>query len=140
MSKAHEFKLTLASELREINRICRSLDDFCAVHAVGRSSERVLHIVLEELISNTVSHGAVPATAPIDVCLKFGTQCIELEYIDRGRPFDPLQDVPPDTRDMPLEKRSVGGLGWPLIFSYCVLDGYRYTNGENHYTFLIRTV
>ena len=140
MPKAQEFKLTLASELCEINRACRSIDDFCALNAVAKSSERALHIVLDELISNTVSHGRAPATAPIDVRLILDEGTMKLEYIDRGRPFDPFKDLPPDTRELPIEQRSIGGLGWPLILNYCELDDYRYIDGENHYAFVIRAL
>ena len=140
MPAEQELKLTLASELREINLACRRIDDFCALNAVAKASEHALHIVLDELISNTVSHGRSPPTAPIDVRLILDEGIMKLEYIDRGRPFDPLKDLPPDTRELPIEQRQVGGLGWPLILNYCELDDYRYIDGENHYAFVIRAL
>ncbi|MFT5173043.1 MAG: anti-sigma regulatory factor (Ser/Thr protein kinase) [Gammaproteobacteria bacterium] len=133
-----EISLTLASELPEINRVSRSVAQFCAANALSSAVERSLQLVLEELITNTVRHGMVLSAAPIDVRVALDEGGLRLVYVDRGKPFDPRHDLAPDTRELPIEQRSVGGLGWVLILHYCELDEYRYIDGENHYGFVLR--
>ena len=137
MPTAQEFRLTLASEMRAINRACLGVAAFCAKNALAKSVERALQLVLEELISNTVRHGLAPVAAPIDIHLSLDEGILRLEYTDRGRPFDPRQDLPADTRELPIEQRAVGGLGWSMILHYCELHDYRCVNGENHYSFVV---
>lgn len=137
MPTAQELRLTLASELREINRACLGVAAFCAKNALAKTVETALQLVLEELISNTVCHGLAPLTAPIGIHLSLDEGVLRLEYSDRGSPFDPRQDLPPDTRELPIEQRAVGGLGWSMILHYCELNDYRRANGENHYSFVV---
>ena len=137
MPTAQEFRLTLASGMREINRVCLGVTAFCAENVLAKSVEWNLQLVLEELISNTVHHGMAPVTAPIGIHLSLDEGVLRLEYTDRGSPFNPRQDLPPDTRELPIWQRTVGGLGWRMILHYCELHDYRRVNGENHYSFVV---
>ena len=138
MPITQQLALTLPSKILQISRACRAVTDFCVGNALARPAERRLQLVLEELITNTVRHGLAPATALIDVRLALDEGEVRLVYIDRGMPFDPRNDLPRDTRELPLEQRGVGGMGWPLILHYCELAEYRYSDGENHYAFVLR--
>jgi hypothetical protein len=62
---------------------------------------------------------------------------IFLEYRDGGTAFDPRQDLPLDSRELSLEERPIGGLGWPLILHYCRLESCHCIDGENRYEFSI---
>ena len=39
---------------------------------------------------------------------------VEVQYSDRGRPYNPL-DAPPPDLEAPLEEREIGGLGVHLL-------------------------
>jgi anti-sigma regulatory factor (Ser/Thr protein kinase) len=134
----HKVALTLASDVRDINRASLTITEFCLANALGQTFERTLQLIVEELVSNTVEHGRAPPAAPIDLRFWIEAGQLLLEYVDRGIPFNPGTDLPRDTRELPVEQRAVGGLGWPMILHYCRLTGYRRANDENHYFFTIR--
>ena len=111
--------LTLASRLKEINRATDHVRSFCQSVHLDESAAKVLSLILEELITNTVRHGAPPPDAPITVTLSRDGLDTLVQYVDCGPAYDPTLNPPPDTRDRPLEERPIGGLGWTLIFHYC---------------------
>lgn len=116
--------LTLQGRLPEIGRASHFVADFCRSEGLDSSQERVLVLILEELITNTVKHGSPPVDAPIHVSLARDGGEIHISYRDSGTPFDPNHDAPaPDLSDT-LSRRRAGGLGWPLIRHYCSSIGY----------------
>ncbi len=117
--------LSLQGRLHEIERASRFAIGFCQAQGLESPEQRILLLILEELITNTVKHGAAPPEAPIQVSLGTVPGGIELTYRDRGKPFDPRYDVEEPDLNGTLTGRSVGGLGWPLIKFYCVTLDYR---------------
>lgn len=116
--------LTLQGRLAEIGRASHFVADFCGSESLDSSEERILLLILEELITNTVRHGSPPVDAPIRVTLSRVESEIRIDYRDHGVPFDPNSDVPPPDLADTLTGRSAGGLGWPLIRHYCSAIGY----------------
>ena len=77
--------------------------------------QHVLDLVVEELLTNTLRHGKPYQDAPIEVRLAYHEPATFLTYHDGGTAFDPRHDLPLDVRELSLEERPIGGLGWPLI-------------------------
>ena len=116
--------LTLQGRLAEIGRASHFAADFCRSEDLDASQERVLVLILEELITNTVKHGSPPVDAPIVITLARTENDIQIGYRDSGTAFNPHRDAPaPDLSDT-LSRRRAGGLGWPLIRHYCSDIGY----------------
>ena len=59
--------LTLQGRLPEIGRASHFVADFCQSEGLEGSDERILTLILEELITNTVKHGSPPVDAPIHI-------------------------------------------------------------------------
>ena len=125
--------MTLSSRLEEINRAVEALESFGESSGFNPSTVRVVGLMLEELLSNSVTHGAMPAEAVITVSLLDERDHLLLRYIDTGPAFNPTTDLPPDTRHKKLEERPVGGLGWNLIFHYAASVEYRREADTNIY-------
>ena len=123
--------LTIRSRLADIERATSLVADFADEMRLGARVRVALTLVLEELISNTVSHGAAAPEAPIHMSLSLHGDAVRLRYEDCGRAFDPCHDLPPDDRDRPPEARRPGGLGWPLIKGYCRTLEYRREGDRN---------
>lgn len=99
--------------------------DFCEGEGVGESAEHILVLVLEELITNTVSHGRPSPESPIVVGLNRDGSHVLLDYLDHGCAFDPLRDRrAPDLRPT-TERAREGGVGWPLIIHFSDEVDYR---------------
>jgi serine/threonine-protein kinase RsbW len=104
---------------------------FCHGHGIGPRLERVLLLILEELITNTVTHGDPSPESTIDVTLRSDGSHIFLYYRDRGIAFDPINDRKPPDFSQTMRSRPVGGVGWPLIFHYCENVRYRRLRDAN---------
>jgi sigma-B regulation protein RsbU (phosphoserine phosphatase) len=70
-----------------------------------------LRLALEELATNTLSHGGGHR---IDLAVELVGSDLSIEIEDDAAPFDPLSSNEVDTTS-PLEARSVGGLGLHLV-------------------------
>jgi anti-sigma regulatory factor (Ser/Thr protein kinase) len=81
--------------------------------AAGLSAKDLfaLQIVVEELVTNVVDYGGVPAgqhAARVDLEARDGILTIVIT--DRGKEYNPLEREDPDVT-LPAEERPIGGLG-----------------------------
>src|SRR4051794_6545709 len=94
------------------------VQSFCAQHAVSRDDALRLTLIIEELFTNTVTHGyGADCDAEVTIDLTLIDDGVSLLYEDRAPHFDPLARSPATIASdvQPLEARSVGGLGVRLI-------------------------
>ena len=107
--------MTLNGKLSELARLTAETAEFCRRHSLAEDVEFDLNLVLEELFVNSIRHGGcdgVEGAAEIRFSLSAGS--VQLEYADRGTPFDPTQAPAPDIA-APLAERPDGGLGIHLV-------------------------
>ena len=83
---------------------------------------------LEELLANSVMHGAASGAPVSDIWLG-ATLCdgrLQLRYEDAFAPFDPMDQIDRALRRTtnPLEQRPLGGLGLLMVFR--MADGFKY--------------
>lgn len=114
MSSAN-IRIMLQNNVSEIEKLHRELESFG--RACGLSSKTVseLDLILEEIVANIISYAYKDTDRheiAVQGTLKDGELVFEVE--DDGRPFNPLQNPPPDLGS-PLERRKVGGLGLHLV-------------------------
>jgi anti-sigma regulatory factor (Ser/Thr protein kinase) len=110
----YEADFFLNGNLRELERLTEEIGRFCAAHSLGEQVAFDLNLVLEELFVNTVRHGGCEGMdQAARVRLRRG-ELVEVEFSDRGRPFNPTLTAAPDL-DAPLDERSGGGLGIHLV-------------------------
>lgn len=104
---------SLDGNLGELERLAVGVREFCAANSLDDDVEFELNLVLEELFVNTVRHGGcegVPGAAHVRLrCVADG---VEVEFRDRGRPFDPT--TAPDA-DIHASLGERGGLGIHLV-------------------------
>lgn len=123
--------LVAAASMSAVDQAEAYAGAFCQEHGIGPRLERVLLLILEELVTNTVTHGRPPKGSSIEVTLRRDGNHIFLYYRDRGSPFDPLTDRHPPDFTQTMRSRPVGGHGWPLIFHYCANVRYRRIGDAN---------
>ncbi|HPR32735.1 MAG TPA: ATP-binding protein [Prolixibacteraceae bacterium] len=90
-----------------------------------------LNLVLEEAVTNIVFY-AYPDKGEhtIDVILTLEDNVIGIELVDDGIPFDPTRKEDPDVT-LPVEERSIGGLGIFLITKLMDEVSYKRENEKN---------
>lgn len=118
----------LASRQDAVQQALALVNAFCADNHITGRDRMILCLIMEELVTNTLRHGAAPADAPIEVELARRQDRVEVGYADHGVPFDPLREVPASE---PITAYPEGGLGWRLIRHYCPAIDYRREAGQN---------
>jgi serine/threonine-protein kinase RsbW len=108
-----------------------AIRDFVA--KAGRSlgaGERVildLQLAVDEICSNSVRHGYGGCEGQLEVTVERAGRSIKVVVRDWGRAFDP-ELIPDPKLDIPLEERSLGGLGLFLVRQ--IMDDVRFEFDE----------
>jgi anti-sigma regulatory factor (Ser/Thr protein kinase) len=121
-----------------IQTIPKLTDDVASfLHSAGVDDRAVHHVllVLEELLTNILYHGA-GSDRPASIAVTVEPDRISGEIGDWGKPFDP-RDAPPPDLTAPLEDRRIGGLGVHLVRRLTAALNYRRDGDRNRTTFYV---
>ena len=104
--------------------------------ALGIARQDVLRLafIVEELFTNTVTHGHGGDTSlPVTLTLALGDGCALLTYADSAPPHNPLDGLhaEPATLASTLQMRPVGGLGTYLVGQLIETGRYSHQGGRN---------
>ena len=108
--------------------------------AVGADHNATLRVVLvlEELFTNTVTHGyPAGSEGPVWVALTSQGGPIEVTYEDAAPAFDPLTDAP--APPLAAEERAPGGLGLALVRGLSASARYARIGDRNRVTLTVST-
>ena len=106
--------------------------------AAGADRDTTLRVVLvlEELFTNTVTHGYPGgAEGPVWVTLASQGGVIAVTYEDAAPAFDPLGHAP--APDLDAEERAPGGLGLTLVRGLCASVSYVRVGDRNRVTLTV---
>jgi anti-sigma regulatory factor (Ser/Thr protein kinase) len=112
------------------------VDSFVGVfvrdHGIAAGEASRILILLEELLTNLIKYGYPdrPECGRAEIVLALNGGRLEIEFIDDGCAFDPLEGPPPDL-EVPLETRTPGGLGLHILRSLTDEARYERRNGHN---------
>jgi anti-sigma regulatory factor (Ser/Thr protein kinase) len=128
-SKNEELQMILKNRLAEIARLGERLGEFAAVHQLTPSVLYDLNLVLEEAVTNIISHGySDHREHEILVRIRIESGEVIAELKDDARPFNPLTAPDADVTT-PLDERTAGGLGIHLMRK--LMDGIEYQRLED---------
>ena len=102
-------------------------EDFASEAGLDARGGARLAVVVEELVSNAVRHGAADGAIAIDLTLTAGDGEIALTLVDDGAAFDPTADrgfSGPDAE-------TGGGVGLVLVRAWANAIAYTRENGRN---------
>jgi anti-sigma regulatory factor (Ser/Thr protein kinase) len=122
------FRMSVAADAEGIAKATTAFGDFAKAQAVPEEVRRGLSVVLDELLTNTISYGLANDGSEVSVDGELHADELTLTVSDSGRPFDPLGEAVPDTTSA-VEDRPVGGLGIHLIRH--LVDDVRYERRSN---------
>ena len=131
MTAPPSISVTLANRLTEIERLSHIVDAFCAAQELSPDLAYCINLSLDEVITNIIVHGYTDAQEhEIVTRLTLDGATIDVEIVDDGRPFNPMNVPPVEFVGDPLE-RPVGGLGLHLVRNLMDSMEYRYEHGRN---------
>jgi anti-sigma regulatory factor (Ser/Thr protein kinase) len=93
---------------------------------------RQVLIAVEEIYVNIARYAYHPDVGEATIrCTVDGSPLrVTVQFLDRGRPFNPLETTPPDIT-LSAEEREIGGLGILMVRSSMTDVRYEYKNGLN---------
>jgi serine/threonine-protein kinase RsbW len=114
------FRMTIGADRGEVARVNAAFAAFADRHALPAPVRRSVNVVLDELLTNTIAHGfAGGRGGEATVELELQPDRVSLTLTDDGPPFNPFGTAPPPggppNPALPVEQRSVGGLGIHLV-------------------------
>lgn len=90
-------------------------------------------IAVEEIFVNIAHYAYRPDVGDATIRCQVSTQGqpqITIEFLDSGKPYDPLKNNEPDTT-LPAEERRIGGLGIFMVKRLMDTVQYEYRDGKN---------
>lgn len=121
-----------------IRNVLRQLESFLTRDPAFEPVRADFGVALDEVVSNVVKYGYQGGSEQpvvIEVFVRPGR--LEVEVIDEGEPFNPLEQQAPDTNQA-LDERPIGGLGIHLVKELMDDVTYRRQDGRNHLRFAKR--
>jgi serine/threonine-protein kinase RsbW len=108
------------------------IDEFGAAVELGREDRHKLTLIVEELFTNTVTHGhRGDSDAPVFITFEEAQGDLRLIYEDSAPQFDPLAAGRRADIDSTIKERRVGGLGIFITIGLTDNVDYSYVEGRN---------
>jgi len=126
--------LSIQNDPAELSRVLAGLDAFGQANGVPERTLRAVAVALHEHLMNILNHGYEDARLhSISVRFEVRDRALQVEVEDDGRPFNPHDHPPADTR-APLHERPIGGLGVHMMRTLLDTMDYRRVDDRNRLT------
>jgi anti-sigma regulatory factor (Ser/Thr protein kinase) len=131
--------LVLKANLGELDCAITATEEFCKEVGATTRVAFLFSLALDELLTNLVSYGH-PEGGEHEVRLSLRVEGERLvgEFVDSGRPFNPLEQAAPADVDASVSDRRIGGQGIHLIRTLMEGVAYDHRDGQNHLRFWTR--
>lgn len=125
-------KIILNNDLTELSVLNEKLELFCSETNINGKALYNLNLILDELVTNIISYGYNDnENHEICIDLDFDNNTLNIEIIDDGKEFNPLNSKEPDKTE-PIENRKIGGLGIYFVKKIVNDISYKRENDKNH--------
>jgi serine/threonine-protein kinase RsbW len=119
------------SDRSELTKLEGFTEDFAQGAGLSDKDLFALQIIVEELVTNVIDYGGVPAgehAVRVDLSAEDGELLIRMT--DRGAEYDPLLREDPDVT-LSAEERPIGGLGVHFCKKLTDAQSYARVDGQN---------
>ena len=128
------FRLTLSPRLGELTRVRNELDRYLRDASLPDTARHSLLVVAEEILTNIVHYGCCDeASDTIEVTVDQESAVVHMEFIDSGKPFNPLETAGRETVDQLFENKEPGGIGIHLVRGLTNHQEYTRKADRNHF-------
>ena len=135
---AAQLALTVANRVEELARIAAAVEELAEQENWPPDFLFKVNLVLEEFGINIMNYGYDDDGHDFQIKLTAEADTVTIEFIDDGKPFNPLEDNPEADTETNVDDRPIGGLGLFLIKEMTEHFSYRREDSRNHSTMVMR--
>lgn len=108
----------------------------CKQTELSTSAMTKLQLAVEEIFVNIASYAYPPKEGDVEISYYLDKKInqIEMNFIDKGKPYNPLTEAKQPDITLSAEERPVGGLGLFLVRNTMDYVNYEYSDGKNIFT------
>ena len=129
--------LIVTAEVKNLDAVTDFVLQRPEIAACPKNTQLQLRLAVEEVFVNIASYAYDPAIGPAEVRCEVLADPLRvvIQFLDHGKPFDPLAREDADTSEEALMER-IGGLGILLVKETMDEVSYSYEEGKNILTIL----
>jgi len=129
--------LIVTAEVKNLDAVTDFVLQRPEIAACPKNTQLQLRLAVEEVFVNIASYAYDPAIGPAEVRCEVLDDPLRvvIQFLDHGKPFDPLAREDADTSEEALMER-IGGLGILLVKETMDEVSYSYEEGKNILTIL----
>ena len=129
--------LIVTAEVKNLDAVTDFVLQRPEIAACPKNTQLQLRLAVEEVFVNIASYAYDPAIGPAEVRCEVLDDPLRvvIQFLDHGKPFDPLAREDADTSEEALMGR-IGGLGILLVKETMDEVSYSYEEGKNILTIL----
>ena len=120
--------------------LAEAVEEFTAAESLSVEVSGKLNLVLDELITNSISYGLQAVAEPrleLRLSTAEGRDVLEAVLEDNGAAFDPFNEAPVPDTTLELDERPIGGLGVMFVKQFTESASYERLEGLNRITLRI---
>jgi len=124
-----------------LNVLAEAVERFAAAESLSAEVSGKLNLVLDELITNSITYGLQDVAEPhleLRLAGADGRDVLEAVLEDNGPAFDPFSEAPVPDTTLALDERSIGGLGVLRVRELTQSADYERIDGLNRVTLRIK--
>lgn len=133
-----QLSLTVENRVEELARIVAAVEDLAEQENWPPDFLFKINLVIEEFGINIMNYGYDGGQHNFQLQLTSEADTVTIDFIDDGKPFNPLEDNPEADTDTNVDDRPIGGLGLFLIKEMTEDFSYRREAAKNHSTMVMR--
>ena len=135
MSNASDtLRLTLSPRLSELTSVRNKLDRYLRDGSLPDTVRYTLLVVAEEILTNILHYGYCDDTSDtIEVKVNQDNAVVHMEFIDSGKPFNPLKEAGRATAEQLVDNLELGGIGVRLVRELTNHQEYTRKAGRNYF-------
>ncbi|MXW49922.1 MAG: ATP-binding protein [Gammaproteobacteria bacterium] len=121
--------------------LAQAVERFAVAESLSGGVSGKLNLVLDELITNSISYGLQGVAEPhlaLRLASAEGRDVLEAVLEDNGPAFDPFSEAPVPDTTLELDERPIGGLGVMFVKQFTESAGYERIDGLNRITLRIK--